>query len=532
MDSNNIISVVLNCHLPFIRHADGLFYRDEIPFFQAVSNTYIPFLQMLKSLDAQCTPFRIGCVLSPTLCAMLRDETLISKYLNYTDKQIEFGKSELERTENKCNTALYSLAMHYYNSIVEKRALFVDSYGKDIIGTFDYYRKKGRLEILGTTATYNFLPFYDKHPEIIRAQIENALIEYKRIFNLSPSGFWLPECGYVKNIDKYLQKYNFNYTIIEPHTALLANPPSATGSFLPLRSPRGLTFLVRDYPARKEVEEAERFGAGFYCDCGEDICYKLDAGAVKTFLDKDGVRCPSGYRYLTYGGGGAIYNLQAAKKFAEDHGRNFLKKKSEILDKAGSITGKSSLSLCVWDADALGRFWQEGFVFLESFIRSAHETHSATFATPSEYLCRQDFVDFQTISPEFSSAGKNGYGESFLNETNDWIYRHIFHATRRMTELAQRFNDDSGLKARALKQAARETLLFQSSDFVRPAKLSKSEKTLCDMDRIVEHLRNFTTLYESLGGERLSTKLLTFWENNNNIFPDVNYKTFRKFNAL
>ena len=534
MTSKNVISILLNCHLPYINHADTAFHRDEMPLFQSISDTYIPFLQMLDRLDADRLPFRVSIVLSSTLAAMLTNQNLIDKYLRYVDKQIAFGETELERTKNKHNKALWKLARYYLDSIIEKKIVFTERYEKNIVHVFNYYREKGRMEILATMAAHNFIPFYINYPEAIQAQIEASLSEYKRHIGENPAGFWLPELGYAKGIDKFLRAYNLSYTIIDSHTAFLADPPADTGSFYPLRAPAGTLLLVRDYYAHKEIQGApdvlSREAA--YCDYFEDISYKLDSDSIKDFFDVDGIRCPSGYRYLKVEDKDNVYNVAAANQLAKKQARQFLRRRITALTKAHALIKKEPVSLCSWDADFLGRFWQEGFVFLETVIRQGIENDSIVFSTPSEYLCRQNSPEFQTISPDFSSAGINGYGESFLDKSNDWIYRHIFHAIERMIELAQRFNDDSGLLHRALNQAAREVLLAQTSDFARFKRTGPEGDTVWDEEALITHLRNFTTLYESLGGDYLSTKLLTHFENSNKIFPNINYRSFRKITKL
>ncbi len=43
-----------------------------------------------------------------------------------------------------------------------------------------------------------------------------------------------------------------------------------------------------------------------------------------------------------------------------------------------------------------------------------------------------------------SSWGEKGYNEVWLNETNDYVYRHLLKAAERMLYLADRFPDARG----------------------------------------------------------------------------------------
>ena len=191
-----------------------------------------------------------------------------------------------------------------------------------------------------------------------------------------------------------------------------------------------------------------------------------------------------------------------------------------------------AVGLCVCNADFLGRFWHEGPLFLETVFRRGCQKKEIKFMTPSEYLNSQEESLFQIIKPEYSSSGFNGYAESWVDASNDIFYRHLFHAAERMAELAERFRNETGIKERALKQAAREMLLALSSDWQRlisaQNNISLPKWKNFAKNELEAHLKNFTTIYEALGSSYLSTRFLTDIEHRNNIFPDINYGVFRR----
>ena len=209
----------------------------------------------------------------------------------------------------------------------------------------------------------------------------------------------------------------------------------------------------------------------------------------------------------------------AAARAAEDAGL-FLRRRLSLLKAAAAMMNEPPLSLCVFKAGDLGRSWHEGFNFLENVFRRGAERDDVQFMTPAEYLYKQDSRGFQISLPEYSSQGINGYGETWLDVSNDWMYRHVFRALERMIELAERFPDDSGLKERALNQAAREILLAQSSDW--PGMLYRQESSGLARSGIEDAMRNFTTIYEALGSNYISTEWLTNLEKRHNIFPHIN----------
>jgi 1,4-alpha-glucan branching enzyme len=528
MNGCNVIAIVLNAHTPFVRHPELPRSPEERWFFDAVSETYIPLLEVFDRLDKDHIPFKMGIVLSPILCHMLRDEHLLDRYLVHVDRQIEFGREELIR--NADAEDYRNLARIFCEDMAAKRSFFTGRCGRDILSIFDYYQKKGRIEILATAATHAFLPFYTKFPEAVQAQLEVAVSSYRGIFGRSPQGFWLPELGWSAGLDSYLRLYNFGYTILETHGAVLGKPFAERGSFYPVKTPAGILVLPRDYHARRDLEESGGFSRdpayrNHYADAG----YELPADMVRPFLEARGIRTQTGYKYWAFGVRGEdkrLYDPRLALEKVREHARSFLEARISRLNQAGALMQEQAVSLCAYNADRFGRFWYEGPQFIEALFREGALRQEVQFMHPAGYLYKQNPASFQTVVPEFSSWGVNGYAEMWLDASNDWMYRHSVRALERMIEIADRFPDDTGLKERALNQAAREILLVQSSDWA--GMLYGQEHAEYARNQIEGSLRNFTTIYESLGSNYISTEWLTSLERRHNIFPAINYRIFRR----
>src|SRR6185437_7802889 len=107
-----------------------------------------------------------------------------------------------------------------------------------------------------------------------------------------------------------------------------------------------------------------------------------------------------------------------------------------------------------------------------------------------------EFPSNQIAKPAASSWGEQGYWRVWLNEKNEWIYPHLHAAQERMTKLAREFTVATPLQERALKQAARELLLAQSSDW--PFILRTGTSPEYARKRVKDHLLRFLALYEQL----------------------------------
>ena len=528
MDFRYAFSIVLEAHLPFVRDFRGendlLQTTEESWFFEAVSETFLPLLGVFERLENDHVPFRLGLTVSPLLCHMLSDEHLIKKYLFYTDKQIEFGKHEVERASG--SGEIRRLAEAKYNKILDNRIAFTERYGKNILKAIDFYRRKGKVEILAGSATNSFLPVIGHNTESLQAQMEIPVSGYRRHFGGNLQGFWLPALGWTSALEPFLRAYNFSYTIVDSHGLLFGNPEPKKGSFYPAKTSNGTYVLARDFYTVNEIRKIKN--ESLYLDTGRDAGYELPTEIIGPFLSAEGERCRTGYKYWTYSDNGenSIYNPQAAHDRIIVQTRSFIENTIARLEEASKHMEETPLCLYANNADFFGRLWHEGPLFVETLFRMADGYRDFEILTPSEYIFKQNLSSFQTVSPEFSSWGFNGYAETWLNVSNDWIYRHLIRSMERMTELAERFPDDTGLKERALNQAAREILLAQSGDW--PSLLYNQNSTEYARTQAENALRNFTTIYEALGSNYISTEWLTTLEKRHNIFPNINYRVFRR----
>ncbi|MCL2128409.1 MAG: DUF1957 domain-containing protein [Treponema sp.] len=557
MDVRYALSLVLNAHLPYVReyisptrkvppneaalHAAGQTdhavktqesrqgYLNLAPgsleeswFFEAVSETYLPLLDMFSRLEKDKVPFRLGLSFSPLLGQMLDDELLLKKYVAFLDHQIDFGREELERLAGRSEQL--ALAQGCLDRVMERRAAFANLHEGGIFKALDHYRKRGNIEFLAAPATHAFFPFLCSFPEAVQAQIEVALTFYRYTQGVCPQGFWLPELGWTNELSPLLRSYGFNYTIADSHGVLFGDPPPSRGTFFPVKTPQGLVVFARDFIACSEIAAMKK--NPLYRDNNHDAGYELPAERLGPFLANNGARCQTGYKYWNSAGAGSLYDHAGAQAAAEGDAKAFLENSCRRLESASQKMDEIPLSLCAFNADCFGRRWHEGTHFLETLFRLAAESGDIQFAAPSEYLDRFKPSVFEVTLPEFSTWGENGYAEACLDSSNDWIYRHLIRAIDRMVELADRFTEDSGLKERALNQAAREILLAQASDW--PVMLYRQECTDFARYKAESAMRNFTTIYEALGSNYISTEWLTGLERRHNIFPNINYRVFRR----
>ena len=365
------VSLVLNVHLPYIREFPAALKRDpafidanhteeplpddismapgsveESWFFEALSETYLPLLLLFDRLEADHVPFRLGLSLSPVFVQLLCDDLLHKKYAAYLDRQIDFGKHEIERLSGNHDLSL--LAKRCFDRAVELRAAFTTRYEGNIFKAFEHYQRKRKIEFLAAPATHAFLPFLCSYPESLQAQMETALSFYRYSLGINPQGFWLPELGWTKELDPFLRSYGFNYTITDSHGFVFGSPPPSKGSFYPIRTPQGVVVLSRDFNACSDINAMRKEGP--YRDNGRDIGFELPTERLGFFLAQNGARCQTGYKYWQTGGD-TLYDPDVAEAAAGEHARIFLENCRNRLDSALRYMHGMPLSLCAFNAD-------------------------------------------------------------------------------------------------------------------------------------------------------------------------------------
>jgi 1,4-alpha-glucan branching enzyme len=312
--------------------------------------------------------------------------------------------------------------------------------------------------------------------------------------------------------------------ITDSRGLLDAQPRPRYGTFAPIFTPNGIAAFGRDIDSAKQVwSKHEGYpGDPHYRDFYRDIGFDLDFDYLKPYLPAAPHRSFTGIKYFAITGAEPklVYDRRTALQCAADHAQHFLEERVKQIGQAASIMGRPPIVLAPYDAELFGHWWYEGPEFLDYFFRKAvFDQQTFKCVTPEEYL--REHPAQQVAKPSPSSWGEEGYWKVWLNATNEWIYPHLQVAQERMTELANRYPQAHGLTERALKQAGRELLLAQASDW--PFILRTGSSPEYARRRVKDHLLRFLALHEQLTATRIDEPWLDQVELLDNIFPDLNY---------
>ncbi|MDQ7824998.1 MAG: DUF1957 domain-containing protein [Candidatus Eremiobacteraeota bacterium] len=519
--------MVLHAHLPFVRHPE---YRDSFEekwLYEAITETYIPLIRVYQQLIEQNINFRITMSLTPPLMEMLADELLQKRYVAHIEKLIELAEKEKTRTRN--DQEFYPLALMYERKFKEAREVFVDRYKMNILTAFKEIKDHGSLEIMTCCATHGFLPLMALHKEAVRAQIFIAVRNYRKHMGSSPRGIWLAECGYYPQDDLILKEAGIKFFFVDSHGLILATPRPKYALYSAVYCPSGVAVFARDPESSKQVwSSKEGYPGDFdYREFYRDVGYDLPMEYIAPYIHESGIRINTGVKYYRITG-----PTDQKKPYAEEralektriHAHHFIMSRVKQSEYLREIMGRLPVITCPYDAELYGHWWYEGPQFLKAVFEGiAKEQYPIKPVTPMDYL--EIYPENPVATPSHSSWGHKGYSEYWLEECNDWIYRHLHKAAERMNALATTFRDASDpLTVRALNQAARELLLAQSSDWAFIIKTATCVEYAAM--RTKEHVLNFTTLYEEIMDRRVNETSLIKLEEKNNIFSEIDYRIY------
>ena len=520
------LALLLHAHLPWVRHPEHEEFLEEDWLFEAVAECYIPLLQMLRRMVAERVPARLTLTLTPSLCAMLRDPLLRFRTERYLERSLDLAALELDRTAR--DQQLHSIARHYHSRFQNALAFYRNEIGGDIIGSFAQLQEDGILEIITCAATHGFLPLMEIVPEAMRAQIFIGRDEYRECFGRDPQGIWLPECGYVPQIDAILQQANLRWFVVDAHGLMYGEPRPRFAIHAPYFTPAGPAVFGRDRESSKQVWSAREGYPGdpAYRDFYRDIGMELPDDYLHAILPNVGHRRNTGLKYhrITGSPDKELYNRSWAMAAADHHAGDFLDSRVRQIANLASILPVEPLVLSPFDAELFGHWWYEGPEFLDLFLRkAAYDQKTFRLETPGDYLRRNPTQ--QMVSPSPSSWGNKGYWEVWLDHCNSWIYPHLHTAARRMTAAARKHADStSPFTDRTLRQLARELLLAQSSDWAFLMKTGTAVEYATR--RTKDHILRFTKLHEMLESGLHDEQLLSACEERDNLFPNLNWKHY------
>lgn len=514
------INFVLHNHMPFVRETEKVGVSEEIWFFSNLTESQIPLLKMLHRLDKDNISCCLTLSFSGVMITMLKDPLLKDHYRQYLKNLINLGKEEILRTENSDSEEENKLAI-FYCQFYQETLEFFDSINQDILNQYKYFSNKGLLHIIASSVSHAYFPNYQSYPYCVDLQIRLGKKIFEEAFEGIFQGFWLPECGYYPKLEFLLKKRNVSYFFLNTNSIFSDEKRTSYGPYAPI-AVNGINAFIRDPYFHNFFDSPYSYSniSDVYRDYYKDI--GLDHSLVDTkllFPSQEGLGMYTGYKYYSQNKEKTFYNPEKAFEQARSDAHHFINKVNQYTDKISPlIQGRKPIFNIFNDADLFGKWWFEGFVFLEEFLREVSSNSEMETITGEKYL--EIYPKSPIQSPVFSSWSKGGYSEPWLNDTNDWVCRLTHAMIDRWQDLLSRHkNTNSFQQKKMIVQALRELLLAQASDW--PCMIWQGDRSVYAAERVREHYDNFEKIQSYLINHKYDVASFIQMEKKNNILDNL-----------
>jgi 1,4-alpha-glucan branching enzyme len=517
-------SLVLHTHMPYVRK-NGAFPVGEDWIYQVMSDTYLPMLDMLCRLENEGVSNCLALTLTPVLCEQLADQYIGEKFVAYL-------KTMAKRTDRDIQDFIYfqdaprkAIAEGYLEGFQRKLAEFLAIDG-DMLAAIRGLESSGMIETLACSATHAFLPAMADWRSV-RYQVQLGLESHRRRLGVNPAGFWMPECAYRQGLEKLLESEGVRYVPVDP--SALCGPPSARPCLI---EGSAVAALARSDRAHLDVwdEQAGYPTDDWYLDStkyyhNSGLLYWRVTGPAVSIEDK------------------AVYEPERASRRALDHAGSFIEDMKRELAAAESIStpstgehphphpgplpsrereevvGPGPLVLASYDTELFGHGWREGFYWMEILLRSLAASGTIAMTTPARYLDSDPPSRSATLRE--TTWGTDKDASTWVNTRTEWMWRQLDSAQAKLFELLARFGTKDGARQRILRQAAREVLLMESSDW--PYMVAKDRASNYATQRFNTHDERFWGLARALeqGDVSQAIKLAAEVEEVDNIFAEL-----------
>jgi 1,4-alpha-glucan branching enzyme len=498
--------------------------------FEAMNETYIPMLNILRELKENKIKTAITINITPILAEQLADEYMKQRFTSYMENLISKAKKDIDRFENFPRRK--TIAEKHLKNFEHVLDTFYHNYYQDILGSFKWLQDEDMVELITCAATHAFLPLMERDSGIF-SQIQLAVETHKKYFGNDPKGLWLPECAYRpktytdgklhESIDYWLHNSGIEYFFVDAHAILNAellesNNKIRLNTNIGYNLESGVSVFGRNRKASRQVWDAQIGYPGneFYME----------------FHKKDS---ESGLNYWRITDKSAnneakeIYQYQEAFKQVKIHANHYLSLLEEEIKNFHDDYGKKGIIVTPFDFELYGHWWKEGIQWLKVLMQFVNISVHIKMITISQYLEEKAEL-FSKIRMKESSWGEGGHFQVWKNQEHGWIWPYINSSIKQLEDVLENNSDPNKWGKRVLKQTARELLLMEGSDW--PFLLYTKQAKEYANQRFHKHHQFFNKLIWAAknfnDNKRLSSTDLEQIELIDSCFKDINLEYFKK----
>jgi 1,4-alpha-glucan branching enzyme len=430
------------------------------------------------------------------------------------------------------------LAEWYEGRFAGLREALAGRWGGDVVGAFRGLQEAGVVEIATSAATHGYLPLLARDSSI-RAQVREGVRSYERLFGRRPRAIWLPECAYRPavpvgtpleaeraeldpsarlrpGLERFLEEEGLLVFFAE--SQMLEGGPATSATRGELIGPYGAVRRRRDAPVPRDEppRPATTYEAYWVRDSevavvgrNERTGLQVWSGTVgypgdyayREFHKKDDV---SGLQYWRVSGAGvdlgdkAPWDPEVAFARVRDHAGHYAWLVHELLGDQARRGLERPFIVSAYDTELFGHWWFEGVAWLGEVVRYLAADPAVELTTAGGWV--ESHPPTHAVELPEGSWGLGGTHYTWWNDQTAWFWPPIHAAEVRLEALCVRELEDPGAadaeRVAHLRQAAREVLLLQSSDW--PFLVTTGQAAQYATERFREHVARFERLAADL----------------------------------
>jgi 1,4-alpha-glucan branching enzyme len=546
---------VLHSHLPYCRGA-GRWPHGEEWLYEASAETYVPLLSTLYDLRAEGVSFKATIGLTPILVEQLRDPLVNAHFAEYLDERVNAASADGDRHRRTGAGDMGTLADFYEARYSWIRSAYQDRFHGDMVGAFRALQDSGCVEIATSAATHGYLPLFERD-STLAAQIGTGVAAYVDAFGRRPRAIWLPECAYrpayragfgrdayeKPGIETFLDEQGLRVFFAETQTveggrAVGKSAGDAMGLYGRI-APDSAPPSVEGEPSAGTTFEAYRVAAGEVAVLGRNARTGLQVWSAehgypgdswyREFHKKDD---HSGLQYWRTTARNADLGAKEAYEPAEaaarvkHHARHFAALVEQEIAGYHSLTGRYGIVAAAYDTELFGHWWFEGVDWLREVLYLLASSEVVDLVTASEFI--DTHAPERALALPEGSWGQGGDHSTWMTPETKWMWESIDKAEVRMERIAAQHARADGETLQVLRQAGRELLLLESSDW--PFLVTTGQARDYAVERFRSHEDRFNRLAEileqgpaGLEAARLAASLFE----QDRVFPLLDYSLFR-----
>lgn len=489
-------ALVLHAHQPFVL-GHGRWPHGSDWLCEAVVESYLPLLRMLRSPASPQEVLPLTLSLSPVLCEQLTSSLFQSELQTFLDNRLRACAEAGAHFRRQKQEDLVTV-VNYWAELYQAAIPFLQEIDGDLLGALRRLREDERVCLITSAATHGYLPLLGKE-ESVALQLRLAVDTHEQHFAGHPRGVWLPECGYRPRyhwippvgadrqslralrcgLEEMLADNGLEFFFADSHLILGGRPsPPYTDYFPQLDRLREVG--RGEWPRRSHISPYQVSTVGSPGGEGTARAFFRDLETAKQvwsrergypgdpwYLDFYKKHEPHDLRLWRVSDKGdiaakAVYVPARAAERACEHARHFAGLVATILQQQTTLPAPA-LVCSLFDAELFGHWWHEGAHWLRH-LRTELTARGVQPTTCTAYLDQQPPGESVTL-PE-GSWGEGGDHRTWLNSETGWAWERLYDSEAEFWSYLRECSAtaQAPLK-RVLAQACRELLLMQASDW-------------------------------------------------------------------